>query len=100
MLYIYFGDREDEVYNPPAYFLNQYEDEWITSELGRAMIKDIDKSEVIGARVIDSPVLGGITPRELSGGVKTLLLMAYDKSGFVFNASSCGDNCAKWLMKI
>ena len=42
MLYIYFGDREDEVYNPPMYFLNQYEDAWITSELGMAMIKDVE----------------------------------------------------------
>ena len=37
------------------------------------MIKDVDKSDVIGPQVIDSPVLGGISPRELSGGVKTLI---------------------------
>ena len=100
MLHIYFGDRDDEVYNPPAYFLNQYEDGWITSELSKRMILDVDKSEVISARVIESPVLGAITPRELSGGVKTLILMAYDESEFVFNASSCGDNCAKWIIEI
>ena len=41
------------------------------------MIKDVDKSNVIGPRVIDSPVLGGISPRELSGGVKTLLQMPF-----------------------
>ena len=63
------------------------------------MIQDIDQSKVIGPRVIDSPVLGAITPRELSGGVKTLILIAHvpDK---IFNASTCGDNCAKWLLKM
>ena len=50
--------------------------------------------------MIDSPVLGAISPKELSGGVKTLLLMANDKSGKVFNASTCGDNCAKWILQL
>ena len=26
--------------------------------------------------------------------------MAFDKSGKIFNASSCGDNCAKWIVKL
>ena len=64
------------------------------------MIKDIDKSEVISARLIESPVLGSISTRELSGGVKTLILMAFDNTNKVFNASACGDNCAKWILKI
>ena len=60
----------------------------------------MDKSEVVSANLIDSPVLGAISPKELSGGVKTLLLMANDKSGKVFNASTCGDNCAKWILQL
>ena len=65
--------------------------------LGKAT--SYDKSIVIGPGVIDSPVLGAITPQELSGGVKTLILIAHvpDK---IFNASTCGDNCAKWLLKM
>lgn len=61
------------------------------------MIRDVDRSEVIGPRVIDSPVLDGISPRELSGGVKTLIAIC-KKPDVVFNASACGDNCAKWLL--
>ncbi|MCR5726886.1 MAG: DUF4869 domain-containing protein, partial [Lachnospiraceae bacterium] len=60
---------------------------------------DVDKSEVLGPRIIDSPVLGGITPRELSGGVKTLIDI-YKQPDKIFNASACGDNCAKWLLVI
>lgn len=99
MLSIYFGDMPEAIYNPVIYFKNTYTDEWITDELSKAMIKDVDKSEVIGPRVIDSPVLGGISPRELSGGVKTLIAM-YKAPEKIFNASVCGDNCAKWILRI
>ncbi|MDY2628044.1 MAG: DUF4869 domain-containing protein [Lachnospiraceae bacterium] len=99
MLNIYFGDMPEAIYNTSVYFKNVYEDEWITDEFSKAMIKDIDKSSVIGPRIIDSPVLGGITPRELSGGVKTLILI-YKVPDRIFNASTCGDNCAKWILKM
>ena len=99
MLSIFFGDMPEAIYNPARYFKNSYTAEWIIDELSRKMIKDVDKSEVIGPRVIDSPVLGGISPRELSGGVKTLIDI-YKEPEKVFNASACGDNCAKWLLVI
>lgn len=99
MLNIYFGDMPEAIYNPAVYFKNVYQDSWIMDEFSKEMIQDVDKSTVIGPRIIDSPVLGGITPRELSGGVKTLILIHHvpDK---IFNVSVCGDNCAKWLLKI
>ena len=100
MLKIVFGDVENSIYHPPTYFDNTYEDEWITDPRSVEIIKDIDKSDVIGSRVIDSPVLGSISVKELSGGVKTLLLMLFDDSGKIFNASACGDNCAKWIYEI
>lgn len=100
MLKIVFGDIKNSVYHPPTYFDNQYEDEWITDPLAVTMIKDIDKSDVIGTHLIQSPVLGPISIKEISGGVKTLILMAFDKSGRIFNASACGDNCAKWIIEL
>lgn len=100
MLKIIFGDIENSIYHPPTYFDNQYEDEWITDPLSVEMIKDIDKSEVVSAHLIESPVLGPISPKEISGGVKTLILMMFDDTGRIFNASSCGDNCAKWIVEI
>ena len=44
-------------------------------------------------------VLGQIPPERLSGGVKTLLLMLNEPDK-IFNASTCGDNCAKWILEI
>src|SRR5699024_6601163 len=100
MLNIYLGEMEQAIYYPPAYFDNQYEDEWITEPLSVEMIKDVDRSEVISPHLIESPVLGPISVKEISGGVKTLILLAFDQSGKVFNASACGDNCAKWILQI
>ena len=99
MLNIYYGDMEDAIYDPTTFFKNTVQDEWITDSLSVEMILDVDKSKVVGPHVIDSPVLGGIPPERLSGGVQTLILInnVPDK---VFNASGCGDNCAKWLLKI
>ena len=54
---------------------------------------------MLDSGVIDSPVLGKIPPTGLSGGVKTLILVKFEKDK-VFNASTCGDNCAKWLLRI
>ena len=44
-------------------------------------------------------MLGSIPPERLSGGVQTLICV-YGRTDFVFNATSCGENCAKWLLKI
>lgn len=99
MLSIYFGDMQDAIYDTNTYFQNQYQERWITEDLSKEIIRDVDKSEVISANLIQSPVLGPISPRELSGGVKTLLLMAHDKK-HIFNASTCGDNCAKWILQL
>ena len=99
MLKVFFGNREDAMYNTSVYFKNVYRDEWITDSFCGDMIKDIDQSIVVGAHMIESPVLGPITPKDLSGGVKTLILIYKDRE-HMFNASNCGDNCAKWLLRM
>ena len=100
MLNVYLGKMDEAVYYPPVYFDNRYEDEWIIDKLSIEIIRDVDKSDVVSAHLIESPVLGPISPKELSGGVKTILLMLFDETGRIFNASACGDNCAKWILKI
>ena len=58
MLNIYYGDMPEAIYNTSIYFKNSYEDKWITDDFAREVIRDIDKSEVISAGAVDSPVLG------------------------------------------
>ena len=99
MLNIFYGDMKEAVYNTAAYFKYDYEDSWIIDPFVKEMILDVDQSVVLDSGVIDSPVLGKIPPTGLSGGVKTLILVKFDEDK-IFNASTCEDNCAKWLLKI
>ncbi len=99
MLKVFFGDMQGAIFNTSVYFKNDYEDSWIVDPFVMDMIEDVDSSKVMYSGVIDSPVLGKIPPVKLSGGVKTLILVKFEPD-VVFNASTCGDNCAKWLLKI
>lgn len=95
------GDIEDAgyVFSPDVYFKYNYEEEWFEDELVKEMVRDVDRSEVMSAHSIDSPVFGLIAPERLSGGVKALIIM-YKEPDLIVNASSCGNNCAKWILEI
>ena len=99
MLNVFYGDMPGAILDTSEYFDDVYEDAWITKPLTKEMIKAVDKSEVIDERTILSPVFGYMSPKRLSGGVKTLILIDNDPE-HVYNASNCGNNCAKWLLKI
>ena len=98
MLNIVLGNKEN-VKRGPAWFRFNYRPEWFEDELVQRMIIDVDKSEYRGGELIYSEVLGPIPPERLSGGVQTLICI-YKRPDLVFNATSCGDNCAKWLLEI
>ena len=86
MLKIWYYANIEYMKDAPSYFDNVYEDEWIEDSFVKEMIQDEDHCTVISSHVIDSPILGAITPRELSGGVKVLILMLKDDS-FIYNMS-------------
>ena len=87
MLHIYFGKMQDAIYNTEVYFKNTYQEDWITGDFAREVIKGVDRSEVLDKHLIKSPVLGLIPPTFLSGGTKTLLLIK-NCPDMVFNAST------------
>lgn len=104
MLCIIFGEMPEDmekkyVYNTSMYFDNTYLDNWLTDELSVKMIKSVDKAVVLSSNAVDSKALGIIPVTKISGGLKTLLLIRHDDAK-IFNASTCGDNCAKWILKI
>lgn len=99
MLTIEYGKDEGFIRRGSYYFDNVYEDAWFEDRMVQQMILDVDRSEVKSPHLIESPVLGPIGPKDLSGGVKTLILMLKQPDK-IFNASSCGDNCAKWIVQI
>lgn len=38
--------------------------------------------------------------KDISGGVKILILVAFNQSGKIFNASASGNNYTKWIAKL
>lgn len=103
MLKIYFGNMENSpkpvVFNPPPYFDSWCKNEWLESDFAKEVVSKIDKSELVGPHLVISPVFGAIPPRSISGGAKTLILIMFDDT-HIFNATACGDNCAKLLLDI
>ena len=104
MLCIIFGEIPEDmekkyVYNTSMYFDNTYLDSWLTDDLSVKMIKSVDKAVVLSPNAVDSKALGVIPVTKISGGLKTLLLLRHDDTK-IFNASTCGDNCAKWILQI
>lgn len=99
MLSIYFGEMPQAIYNTPVYFNNVYLDAWLEDVFCQQMIKSVDKGTVLGPNAVDTKALGIIPPTKLSGGTKTLMLI-YNLPEKVFNASNCGNNCARWILEI
>ena len=98
MLHIKFGEMDNVNYGP-SWFKANYHPEWLKDPFVQDMILGVDKSKYVDGLVIDSPVLGPIPPERLSGGIQTLI-MIYERPDLVFDATSCGENCSKWLLEI
>ena len=98
MLRIIFGDIDEVAYGP-RWFKYYYELEWFKDPFVQEMVEEIDQTRYVDGYIFDSPVLGPIPPERLSGGVKTLI-MIYEMPEKVFNATSCGPNCAHMLLEI
>ncbi|MBR3024272.1 MAG: DUF4869 domain-containing protein [Oscillospiraceae bacterium] len=99
MLKIFFGKHPDEIYNTSVYYANQYDKMWVMDPFAKKIIADIDESEVIAPDLIQNEIFGSFNSTELSGGVKTLLLMK-NQPNKIFNISNCGDNCAKYILEL
>lgn len=107
MLYIHFDDKHKlfeqfphMIFNTTLYFKNTFRPEWLSSDLAKEIVLDVDKSVVESPYCIMSPIFGQIAPERLSGGVHALLLMLQDTKELMVWATNCGDNCAKWILKI
>lgn len=86
------------------YFDLVFETEWFQNTEIQEMIRDVDKTEWVAGRYFESPILGPISPRELSGGVKGLILVSHSEDletqPVAFSSCIWGDNCVKWLCKL
>lgn len=99
MLSIIYGDCKNAIYNTSMYFDNQYLDNWLEDPFAEKVIAGIEKGKILSPQAIDTKALGVIPVTKISGGTKTILLVK-NRPDMIFNASTCGDNCAKYLLEI
>jgi hypothetical protein len=87
---------------PVQLFDSTYEPAWLNSDIGKRIVKGIDKSDIVGDRVISSPALGMIPPDYLSCGCKSVLLAAFSSAldDKMLDGSKMGDNCFPWLFVV
>ncbi len=83
----------------PSWFRFNYEEEWFEDPLVAEIMADVDKSYYKGNQLIINDEMGPIPPERLSEGVQTLICI-YKMPDLMYNATKCGENCAKWLVEI
>lgn len=96
MLNLYFGEFKDAV--PTSYFDARFRFSWMNSEFTKRVIREVDKSEVLTDFVIRSPVLGSITPHQISHGSKALIMLKF--RDVKMKLEYMGENCFKILKEI
>lgn len=105
MLNVYFGkiDFKDKpnyvVQSIDAMFDYYFEENWMTCDWAKYIIKEIDRSEIVQAKLIDSPLLGTIPYTWISAGAKSLIMMNADQ-GLMFNGNNMGDNCYPYVFEL
>lgn len=100
-LNIYFGFDGNRLRNPPVFFDLHFNNNWLDNDFTRKLLKDIEGVEVLGTRHYIHPYFGDISPRELSGGVKALLILYNLEDGKVLiDLAEMGQNCIRYLEDI
>lgn len=70
----------------------------VETDISKRIVKEIDKSEVISANSIISPVLGNIGYPKLSGGAQCLIILA--NTNEIVPLHFMGDNCFSILHEL
>lgn len=96
-LKIRFGHFDDDIHDPDELFkLFDYK-EWFRDPFVIEMVETIDKCKFNGTSFTGDFGVFGF--EELSSGSKALVLM-YKHPEFVYDATRCGNNCAKWIVEV
>lgn len=102
MLHITFSRafKTDRVLLFPAsqVFESVFDCNILTEDICKRIVKAIDQSDVVAPNLIQSPVLDAISPSQLSGGCKAVLL-AYTEDQML-SSVNLGDNCVEPLLEV
>lgn len=98
MLNLYFGDLEGAMRSGNTFFDFGVDFECITTDFAKKVIEGVEGGHVYNKNIIEHDLHDAYTPRDLSGGVKSLLIL--ENTDKVMYLSCMGDNCIKYLSDI
>lgn len=104
MLTVYLGKDYLFMDNKVSYvserFDGIYENSWFTSDFAKRVTEEIDNVTYFGkGDVFISEEYGALSARDLSSGVKALLLLA-NCPGMIVSGDRMGDNCVHFLLEL
>lgn len=102
MLYLDYDVDEKYVdWNPGAAFNNLYKTEWFSDSRVVSIVEDIDGVEHVIDDIFRRRDGKSITARELSNGVKLVILSYMGvRTNVVYPLSGLGENCYKHMSKV
>ncbi len=71
--------------------------EWFKHDFVKRVIREIDHAEVVDGDILRNQQ-GNFLADKLSTGAKALIMMY--ETDYIFNATSCGDNCAPFILEL
>ena len=105
MIYIAYGTIIPEtaprqyIIDIDRFFDGYFEDDWMKGEIAKRAIAEIDSSELVAPKVIESPVLGQIPYTWISGGAKIIIMMD-NVQDIIYDGDNLGDNCWPLFLEI
>lgn len=98
MINIKFGVLPDALQSGDGYFDNWLDEEVLETDFAKRVVREIDKSELVSKRLVQSPVLGSIPVSDISGGAKSLIILMFTDK--IMELEALGDNCFPLLFEI
>lgn len=102
MLYIYFHKRsliKPLTIGTDIEWIRRFEDDWLVDDYTKQIVKELDNSEVLGNKAIQSPVLDIIPPDWLSATCKNIIMMSKG-TDMTFTSSFLSNTASKYLQEI
>lgn len=93
-IWLGYKDLENETGNPDFYFDEFIDKRCIDTDFGRRVVTACsDVFKVMNYVTLELPTGELISPKELSSGAKSLLIMAFSDEDVVCDLVWCGENC-------
>ena len=100
MLYVHIDEAKTPkfILGIDYYFDLYKKKEWFNDPYVKKMIKEVDNTIAVKDEYLESPIFGGMSPMQLSTGVKGLILM-YETDKIIYG-TRMGDNCNKFVFEM